>query len=267
MAALFVLALGHLRAPVRVPDAAADRHAASQATLLFSPDARRATATRRASTSACTRPRTLTVRSSATGCGSSSRSCGVAHGPRLLEHRLERTGDDGRGPFPTGTYAIKLRARSGSKQFNTTRNIVIDTTAPASASMTVDVGHARRRRPGRVPSGVHGGATRRRWCSRPCARTGARAVRRLGGGPSGRTAWCAGRGTAAGRRAAVAPGARTSCGASSRDAARNASLRERTCWVGYLAGRAIPRPPGAAPGRGRGAAHDGWRRPAARRRP
>ena len=31
--------------------------------------------------------------------------------------------------LPDGTYAIKLRARAGDKQFNTTRNIVIDTSA------------------------------------------------------------------------------------------------------------------------------------------
>ena len=43
------------------------------------------------------------------------------------------TGDDGR-TLPNGTYAIKLRARSGEKQFNTTRNIVIDTTRAARRS-------------------------------------------------------------------------------------------------------------------------------------
>jgi hypothetical protein len=40
--------------------------------------------------------------------------------------------------LPDGTYAIKLAARAGEKQFNKPRNIVIDTTAPRIASLAVE---------------------------------------------------------------------------------------------------------------------------------
>ena len=46
--------------------------------------------------------------------------------------------DDAGRRVPDGTYAIKLRARAGRKQFNTTRTIVVDTAAPRPAEMAVE---------------------------------------------------------------------------------------------------------------------------------
>jgi hypothetical protein len=46
--------------------------------------------------------------------------------------------DDAGARVPDGTYAIKLRARAGRKQFNTTRSIVVDTGAPRPAELTVE---------------------------------------------------------------------------------------------------------------------------------
>ena len=72
---------------------------------------------------------------------------------------------------------------------------------------------------------------------------GSESLRRLGRRPvraKGVVRWAWDGRTAGGR--AVPPGLYV-LRASYSDAARNVSLRERTCWVGYLAGRAIPAHP------------------------
>jgi hypothetical protein len=151
------------------------------------------------------------------------------------------TGDDGR-TLPDGTYAIKLRARAGEKRFNTTRNIVIDTAPPEPKAMGVEsatlVGAGRgecrlaftARDPGSlVLEALRPGETKR--------------LRRLGRRPvraDGVVRWSWGGRADGGRR--VRPGLYV-LRASLSDAARNRSVRERTCWVGYLAGRAIPTHP------------------------
>ena len=143
---------------------------------------------------------------------------------------------------PDGTYAIKLRARSGDKQFNTTRNIVVDTTAPRPAQMTVVSGTLADAGPGecRVTYSSRDAASlvleaRRINGSEPVRRLGARPIR-----PDTPTRWIWNGNDATG--SPVAPGLYVISAAIS-DAARNRATRERTCWVGYLAGTpSIARP-------------------------
>jgi hypothetical protein len=144
--------------------------------------------------------------------------------------------------LPDGTYAIKLRARSGDKRFNTTRNIVIDTAVPRPATMTV----ASATRAGAGPGECRLAFTARDPGSlvlearRP---NGKEAVRRLGARPTraGDPVHWAWNGKNA-RGVPVAPGLYVISAAIS-DPARNRTTRERTCWVGYMAGTAtIARP-------------------------
>lgn len=143
---------------------------------------------------------------------------------------------------PDGTYAIKLRARSGDKKFNTTRNITIDTVAPRPAEMTVvsatlaaaGPGECRLTFSSRDPGSLVLEA-RRPDGTEPVRRLGARPIR-----PSEPVRW-AWNGRDA-NDAALAPGLYVVSAILS-DAARNRSTRERTCWVGFAAGRpSIARP-------------------------
>ena len=143
---------------------------------------------------------------------------------------------------PDGTYAIKLRARSGDKRFNTTRNIVVDTAAPRPAEMTVvsatladaGPGECRLTFTSRDPASLVLEARRPNGTD-PVRRLGARPIR-----PGEPTRW-----TWNGRDAngeALAPGLYVISAILS-DPARNRTTRERTCWVGYLAGTpSIARP-------------------------
>jgi flagellar hook assembly protein FlgD len=144
-----------------------------------------------------------------------------------------------------GTYAIKLRARSGDKRFNTTRNITIDTAAPRPATMTVTSATLAGAGPGecrltftaRDPGSVVLEA-RRLDGNEPVRRLGARPVR-----PGQPVRWAWDGKDAKGRDAA--PGTYLVSAALS-DAARNRATRERTCWVGRIAGtptiaRPVPR--------------------------
>jgi hypothetical protein len=145
-------------------------------------------------------------------------------------------------PAPDGTYTIRLRVRAGKKQFNTSRKLVLDTVGPRPEKMTVVSATLDGPGPGECrttfASADDGGV--RFEAHRPGAR---QPVRRLGnrpvkGGSSVRWLWD-GR-DARGR--AVPPGLyviRATLG----DAARNVTVRERTCWVGRLAGRAVPAHP------------------------
>ena len=147
--------------------------------------------------------------------------------------------DDAGQRVPDGTYAIKLRARAGRKQFNTTRTIVVDTAPPRPAEMTVE--SATLGPPGedecRVtfasddPGSVVIEALRA-GDDEPLRRLGPRPVR-----PDEPVRW-----RWDGRRAdggTVPPGL-YDIRASLFDPARNRVVRERTCWVGYLAGRPLP---------------------------
>ncbi len=143
---------------------------------------------------------------------------------------------------PDGTYAIKLRARAGDKQFNKPRNIVVDTAAPRPAEMTVvsstlagaGPGECRLTYSSRDPASLVLEARRPNGTD-PVRRLGARPIR-----PGEPTRWAWNGADATGTP--VAPGLYVISAAIS-DAARNRSTRERTCWVGYLAGTpSIARP-------------------------
>ena len=165
--------------------------------------------------------------------------------------------DDAGRRVPDGTYALKLRARAGRKQFNTTRTIVVDTAPPRPAEMAVESATLGRPGPGECrvtfasedPGSLVIEAVRD-GDEEPLRRLGPRPVR-----PDAPVRW-----RWNGRRAdgGIAPPGLYEIRASLFDAARNRIVRERTCWVGYIAGT-----PGA--GRG-GAARAGRGLPAAHRR-
>lgn len=145
---------------------------------------------------------------------------------------------------PDGTYAIKLRARAGEKRFNTTRNVVVDTEAPRPAAMSVasatlagpGPGECRLSFASRDAASVIIEAVRP-GTPEPVRALGARPVR-----PDTPVRWLWNGERAGGGR--VAPGPYV-IRASLFDAARNRVVRERTCWVGFMSGRA--RPPAPAP--------------------
>lgn len=152
-------------------------------------------------------------------------------------------GRDGLGrPLPDDTYAIKLLARSGDKKFERSRKIVIDTTAPRIGTLAVtsatlaDAGRGECRvaltaaDPGSVV-----------LAARPAG--GGKAVRRLGARPvrgDGTIRWLWDGTDADGRR--VPPGLYV-IDASLSDAARNRDEQVATCWVGRMAGTAVPSNP------------------------
>ncbi|HSJ73527.1 MAG TPA: FlgD immunoglobulin-like domain containing protein [Miltoncostaeaceae bacterium] len=167
---------------------------------------------------------------------------------RLITSRRARRGwlredwngrDDAGRRVPDGTYAIKLRARAGRKQFNTTRTIVVDTVPPRPAEMAVESATLGPPGPGecRVTFASEDAGSvvieaRRAGDDEPLRRLGPRPVR-----PDAPVRW-----RWDGRRAdggAVPPGL-YDIRAALFDAARNRVVRERTCWVGYLAGRPVP---------------------------
>ncbi len=136
---------------------------------------------------------------------------------------------------PDGTYAIKLRARSGEKRFNKTRKIVVNTSAPEPAEMEVvsatladpGEGECRLTFESRDPASLVLEA-RRPNGTEPVRRLGARPAR-----PGEPVRWSWNGRDGSGEQ--VAPGLYV-IGATLTDAARNRTTRERTCWVGYLAG-------------------------------
>ena len=99
-------------------------------------------------------------------------------------------------PVPDGTYAITLRVRSGEKQFNTSRKVVVDTTAPRPAAMTVTSATLAAAGPGRVPGELHLGRPRIRGLrGAPLRRRRRGAAPRPAAGPARRRR-CTGTGAA-----------------------------------------------------------------------
>jgi flagellar hook assembly protein FlgD len=144
--------------------------------------------------------------------------------------------------LPDGTYAIKLAARAGEKQFNKPRNIVIDTTAPRIGELSVTSatlagagrGECRVALTAADPGSVVLQA-RPAGGGDPVRRLGARPVR---GDATIRWQW---NGTDAGGRD-VPPGLYV-IDATLSDAARNRDEQVATCWVGRMAGTAVPSNP------------------------
>jgi FlgD Ig-like domain len=236
IAALFVLALGVFVLPFAfpTPPPVVTRF---NATLLFSPngDGRREDAK-------------VNVRLSQAADVTVEIQRGGETVRRLITSRRAQRGwvrvdwdgrDDAGRRVPDGTYAIKLRARAGRKQFNTTRTIVVDTAPPRPAEMTVESatlgppgeGECRVTFASDDPGSVVIEALRA-GDDEPLRRLGPRPVR-----PEEPVRW-----RWDGRRAdggTVPPGL-YDIRASLFDPARNRVVRERTCWVGYLAGRPLP---------------------------
>jgi flagellar hook assembly protein FlgD len=144
--------------------------------------------------------------------------------------------------LPDGTYAVKLAARAGEKQFNKPRNIVIDTTAPRIGKLSVTsatlAGAGRGECRVAMTAADPGSAVLE---ARPAG--GGDAVRRLGARPvrgdaTLRWLWD---GTAT-DGVDVPPGLYV-IDASLSDAARNRDEQVATCWVGRMAGSAVPAEP------------------------
>ncbi|MGE0028493.1 MAG: hypothetical protein AB7U07_15480, partial [Thermoleophilia bacterium] len=144
--------------------------------------------------------------------------------------------------LPDGTYAIKLIARNGDKKFEKSRKIVLDTTAPRIGTLAVT--SATLSGPGRgecrvaLTAADPGSAVLQ---ARPAG--GGEAVRRLGARPvraDGTVRWLWDGRDADGR--AVPPGLYV-IDASLSDAARNRDEQVATCWVGRMAGSAVPAAP------------------------
>ncbi len=242
MLALFVIALGIFLLPFAfpTPPPIVTRF---QATLLFSPnaDGRRDAATVGVRLS---EPSTVTIEIQSGG----------EPVVDLLDAAVRPTGfstvswdglDAAGRRVPDGTYAIKLRAQAGEKRFNTTRNVVVDTEAPAPSAMEVvsatlgDAGPAECRTTvtSRDAASLLLEAVRADGEGDPLRRLGPRPVR-----PDDPVRWgWDGAGTGGGR---VDPGLYV-IRASLFDAARNRVVRDRTCWVGFMAG--TPQPARPAP--------------------
>ena len=240
MLALFVIALGVFLLPFAfpTPPPIVTRF---QATQLFSPDGDGRRDVARVNLR-LHEPSDVTIEIQRDG----EHVAWVLDGARRARGFFSETWDgrDDRGlPVPDGTYAIRLSARSGRKEFNKPRKIVVDTAAPRPATMTVASatlsepgrGECRLELVSRDPASVVLQA-RAPGATTPVRRLGARPVRADG---TIRWLWD-GRDTAG---AAVPPGLYVIEAALS-DAARNRVERVRTCWVGRLAGEAVPSRPG-----------------------
>jgi hypothetical protein len=234
--ALFVLALGVFVLPFAfpTPPPIVTRF---QATALFSPDGdgRREQAT---ISVRLNEPSAVTIDIQKDG-ETVRALAALAREPRGWVRAKWDGRDDAGRRVADGTYAIKLRARAGRKQFNTSRAIVVDTVAPRPATLTVESA---------ALAGPGPGECRITFVSRDAGsvviearRPGqAEPVRRLGPRPVRadqplRWNWDGTR-TGGGR---VPPGLyriRTALA----DPARNLVERVRTCWVGGLVGEPVP---------------------------
>jgi hypothetical protein len=148
-------------------------------------------------------------------------------------------GRDTRGNrVPDGTYALELRARAGRKEFNASRKVVVDTAGPGVDAVTVESaalvnvgrGQCRLSLVPRDDSAV---------TIEVAPDVAAPAIRRLGrrpveGGEALQWTWDGrvdGKPVVAGLYVV-----RATLG----DVPGNRVVRERSCWVGHIVGRAIP---------------------------
>lgn len=159
--------------------------------------------------------------------------------------RVEWDGRDERGArVEDGTYALKLRARAGQRQFNTTRRVIVDTDAPALARLAVRSAALAGPGPGECRVAAtpadSGALTIDALAAdgRPLRTFGPRPAR---AGETIRWRWRA----TARDGAPLAPGLYR-LRATLADTARNLVREARTCWVGHVIG--APRPARPAPG-------------------
>jgi hypothetical protein len=177
----------------------------------------------------------LTVRSLESGEGV-ARIVDARYGRGWHNFRWNGHGAGGR-PVPDGSYAIDLHARSGRKQWNSSRRVVVDTTPPRLRSLVVRSA-ALTGRPGPecrlelrsadaaalTLEAVRGEVVARRVGPRPV--TDGQTVHwgwnglRAGGRPVATGLWRL--------RAVVA------------DPSGNRLSQERSCWVGHMVGRSVP---------------------------
>ncbi len=150
--------------------------------------------------------------------------------------------DDAGRRVADGMYAIKLRAESGSKRFNTTRSITVDTAPPAPAAFRVVSGTLAQPGPGecRATLTSHDAGSVLFEALRPGGTRvlAHRGPRPLPAGKPVRWRW----GGRADDRRELAPGLHI-IRATLSDAGRNTTVLERTCWVGRWSGAASPAAP------------------------
>jgi len=163
------------------------------------------------------------------------------------EAGIQRLAWDGRADngeaVPDGQYVVSLRARSGKKQYNTSKRISLDRTPPSLG--TLSVASAVIDGPGEGECRIGATALDEGAMSLVAVPTDGKAVpvARLDRADvtSGQTVvwnWD-GRGA---DDASIAPGLYV-IRATLSDRARNSSTRAATCWVGHATGRAIPPAP------------------------
>ncbi|MDH3227351.1 MAG: hypothetical protein OEM67_09735 [Thermoleophilia bacterium] len=138
-----------------------------------------------------------------------------------------------------GTYSLRLRARAGRKQFNISRTVSVDTTAPRFERFSVRSGAFQRRQRARCRVVVQSSddarvriEVRRRSATEPIVSVGPRPVK-AGGSLDWR--W---NGTAGGR---AQPEGLYRVVARLRDSAGNSVARSATCWLARTSGRTVPR--------------------------
>lgn len=160
-------------------------------------------------------------------------------------HSVQWDGRDADGAaLPDGAYAIKLLATAaGGKRFDTTRSITIDTVGPRPAAFRVVSATLAGPGPGECRTAFTAGDAGsvlfeavRPGAPVPLTDRGPRPVP-----ADGKVRWSWGGRSDTGT--AVAPGLYY-IRATLRDAAGNQTPRERTCWVGRLAGTVTPAAPG-----------------------
>ncbi len=171
----------------------------------------------------------------------------LVDGERLPKgwHSVEWDGRDAAGnPLPDGTYAIKLLATApGGKRFDTTRSITVDTEGPLPTAFRVVSATLAAPGPGECRIAYTAGdagsvlfEAHRPGAAEPLARRGPR--------PSRTGAPCAGPGPGAATAAPPPPPACTDPRHAARRAG-NQTIRQRTGWLGRMAGTVAPRGPRA----------------------
>ncbi len=142
-------------------------------------------------------------------------------------------------PVPDGTYSLRLRASAGRKQFNISRTISVDTTAPAFDRFAVRSTAFQRRQRGRCRVLIQSTddarvniEVRRKTVAQPLRSVGPRPLK------AGETLDWRWNGMVGGE---PQPEGLYRVTAQLRDAAGNSVTRSATCWLARVSGRIVPR--------------------------